>query len=403
MNKTIANTCCALILPLVGGISCAQSEFDSWQEALAAGGLTTAETYLADQRDTAETAFLLGSVRFLQAFETVFRQRYANFSGQLPIVPGMAAELPSNPDAEFDPMFFEMALNDALNHLTEAERALESATDGEFGVVVNLGDFWFDINADGARDPWEGLTSIIGSMNPRRDFESFDGLIRFDTADADWLAAYVHAVAGVLDFALSLDPTPAIRTVYEGRTTIEQIAGIAQTPFIGDDDDALIDSIAAVLLTLEGVPDSTRTRAAHAHFKSMIAHNRSFWEKVGQETDDDREWLPNPGQTAAFGVPVDDTMALAWQDVLDEIDAILDGEQLIPYWRVRPRFNAESPIGLNLRRLLQDPPDMNIILWIQGAAAAPYLEEGSIADMNAWRQFLRMTPGNSFLQALWFN
>ena len=41
----------------------------------------------------------------------------------------------------------------------------------------------------------------------------FDGLIRFDSADADWLAAYAHLVAGFGELTLAADPTPVIRRV----------------------------------------------------------------------------------------------------------------------------------------------------------------------------------------------
>jgi len=401
MNRSISNTCLALLLPLLAGVSCAQPEFPNWEEALSSGGLAAAEESLAAQDQTAETAFLLGSVQFLRAFESVFQVRYANFSGELPMVPGMQARLPANPDASFDPAFVETALTDALSHLATADRSLEDAIAGEFAVEVMLGDFWFDIDADGERDPWEGLMDIMGQVNTRPGVAVFDGNIRFDTADAEWLKAYVHAVSGMAEFALSLDPTPAIRRVIDGREMLASIGAIGATPFVGDD--TVLDTIAAVLLTLQGVPDRDRTRAAHAHFKAMIAHNYSFWDKVEEETDNDREWLPNAQQTAAFGVDVAAGAALAWGEVLTEIDAILDGELLIPYWRVSPRPGSGADIGLNIRRLLEEPGDMDIILWIQGTAAAPFLEQGQLADMSAWGQFLSMTPGNSMLYAIWFN
>ena len=37
--------------------------------------------------------------------------------------------------------------------------------------------------------------------------------IRFDTADAAWLAAYTHLLAGVSELALAFDPTPQIARV----------------------------------------------------------------------------------------------------------------------------------------------------------------------------------------------
>jgi hypothetical protein len=58
---------------------------------------------------------------------------------------------------------------------------------------------------------------------------------------------------------------------------------------------------------------------------------------------------------------------------------------------------------VNLRKLLEDPPDMDIVLWIQGTAAVAYLEKGQYADMTAQEQFVRMTQGSTLMYAFWFN
>lgn len=399
MKRLVA--CIAPVLFLLGGCSKAEQDSTSWEEALRRGGLAAAEASLAAQKQTAETAFLLGGVQFLRAAETIMQVRYANYSGALPIIPGMRNRLPSNPDATFDPKFFETAMTGALKHLSRAQRTLETATAGEFAVKVQLNDFWFDINADGARDEWEGLIDLMAQLNARRGMNDFDGIIQFDTADAEWLQAYVHLVSGMAELTLSFDPTPAIRRVSEGRAALER-AGAIQTPrLIGDD--TFPETIAAILLAVRGVPDRDRTRAAHAHFKAMIAHQRDFWDKVERETDNDHEWLPNAKQTAAFGVAVDAGIVQAWKDVLSEIEAILDGKRLISYWRVAPRPDAGVSVGLNIRKLMQDPGDMDLVLWLQGTGAAPFLEQGRLADMAAWRQFQRMTAGDALLFALWFN
>jgi hypothetical protein len=395
-----------LLLVLLGAVSCTQREssppeFASWSEALAGGGLAAAEQTLAAREQTAETAFLLGGVQFLRAFESVFQIRYSSFGRALPMVPGMLNELPPNADAAFDPMFLEAAMTEALDHLSAAQSTLETAVAGEFAVEVKLWDFWFDIDADGERDSWEGLVDIMNELNASRDAAEFDGVIRFDTADAEWLKAYVHAVSAMAELTLSLDPTPAIRTVYEGRTALDSLAEVSDTPMVGDS--TALDVAAAVLLAFRGVPERERTRAALAHFKSMIEHNRSFWGKVEQETDNDKEWLPNAEQTSAFGLNVDGDIAEAWRDVLTEMEAVLDGELLLPYWRVSDRGDGAEGIGVNLRKLLEDPPDMDIVLWIQGTAAVAYLEKGQYADMTAQEQFVRMTPGSTLMYAFWFN
>jgi hypothetical protein len=104
-------------------------------------------------------------------------------------------------------------------------------------------------------------------------------------------------------------------------------------------------------------------------------------------------------------------MAEGWQEILTEISDVLEGKKLLPYWRIRNRSlgiaNSETDtgtgIGINFAKMMTDPGDMDIILLIQGTAVAPYLEEGVLADNQAWRRFSRLTGGQGGLFALWFN
>ena len=77
--------------------------------------------------------------------------------------------------------------------------------------------------------------------------------------------------------------------------------------------------------------------------------------------------LPHHLAVPFFGQTVGAGMADSWKGVLDEIDALLDGEKLIPYWRVSiPEWNSDvAPgrnVGINLARLLNDPGDMDVVL-----------------------------------------
>ena len=45
-----------------------------------------------------------------------------------------------------------------------------------------------------------------------------------------------------------------------------------------------------------------------------------------------------------------------------------------------------------------------MILWIQGTAAAPYLERGKpLMTSESFRQMQRVTQGNFWTFAVWFN
>lgn len=369
-----------------------------WQDILAADGLEAAETHLLAQPTSNESQFLLGGIQFLRASEAITQTRYDNSTAQLALLPGMRNSLPANPNAEFDPAFIEIAMTRALDHLGRAETSLAAVAGEGVSVDFPLAAIWFDVNANGTREDWENGLAVMADLNAEPD-EAFDGIVRFDSADVHWLKAYVHVMSGMAELTLAADPTPAIQTVYEGRRDMDAF-GPVEGMFLDND---TIDTFAAVLLTLRGTPDRARTRAAHAHFREMIAENRAFWAAVMTETDNDREWLPNPQQTSAFGVEVDEEMAASWQSVLVEIEEILEGDALVPYWRFENGYNAETGTGVNIAKFLQTPGDMDVILWIHGAGAAPYIETGKLAQLDAWDRFTRMTGGDGLMFAAWFN
>jgi hypothetical protein len=388
-----------LVLILIGSTAIAASSdgAETWQGTAQTEGLSAAAARLEATSENAESAFALGAVQMLRAIEEILQIRYQTYSGRLPLVPGMAAPIPINPDARFDPAFIEQAMSAALDQLERAEQALETAAKGEFGVVVDLDALWLDIDGNGSKSDFEALPVVFGALRQQSDV--FTGEVRFDSADADWLKAYVHVLSAMAEAVLAVDPTPAIRRVVDGRVAMQALGGLNPTfeqpaPFL--------EVAAATLLTLRGVPDADRTRAVHSHLKAAIHHNRQFWSKVEAEEDDDREWLPNARQTAAFGVTVDAELAGRWQDVLSEFEAIIDGELLLPFWRIRSQ-EGESEPGINLKRVLTEPGDMDLVLWIQGSAAVPYLERGTLARGGAWGDFRELTGRNALMFALWLN
>ncbi len=370
---------------------------------LAESGLAAADSALTGRQQTAETGFQLGAVRFLRAIETLLQVRYESYNGEVDLIPGMMTPLPPNPNPRFTPDFVERAFKGSLEHLAGATEALKTATDGEFATELPLDAVWFDIDSNGQRADWESLRTIMQSLGAQADWDAFGGTIRFDTADAEWLAAYVHLMSGTSELVMSLDPTSAIKTVYEGRVALERAGAVgAPDMFFGGDE--WIDMAAAVLITIDGKAEAVRTRAALEHYRQMIAHNRRFWSELMTETDNDREWLPNPRQTSPFGIEITDELATSWQSVLVELEDMLEGRTLIPFWRTPPSPDGSpASVGISLRKLLTDPGDMNVALLIQGAAVAPYLERGKLISMEAWARFATLTRGDGLLMALILN
>ncbi len=76
-------------------------------------------------------------------------------------------------------------------------------------------------------------------------------------------------------------------------------------------------------------------------------------------------------------------------------DAILDGERLIPHWRFRE--------GVNFRRVFEEPGTFDLVLWITGPAALPYLEEGVETSGEDWARIDDILRGGLAAYAAWFN
>ena len=104
--------------------------------------------------------------------------------------------------------------------------------------------------------------------------------------------------------------------------------------------------------------------------------------------------LPYAGYT--YGDTSDQSLTQTYQAFfLDEFDAILKGQKLIPHWRLAK--------GINLRRVFLEPQTFDPVLWVQGSAALPYLEDGPVTSAETWLRMMSMFEGNFFGMAVWFN
>jgi len=50
-----------------------------------------------------------------------------------------------------------------------------------------------------------------------------------------------------------------------------------------------------------------------------------------------------------------------------------------------------------------EPQTFDPVLWAQGSAALPYLEDGPMTDAETWRKIMEMFEGNFLGLAVWFN
>ena len=159
------------------------------------------------------------------------------------------------------------------------------------------------------------------------------------------------------------------------------------------------DLVAMVHLVRLPVVEPARLKSALTHMEAMIVLSRSSWKFILAETDDNLEWVPNPKQGSVVpNVRVTAEMVEGWTGFLDEFEAVLQGKKLAPSWR-----GKQPKRGINVRRVLIEPRTLDLVLWVQGAAAAPYLEAGEVSLVETWNRFNRSFGGNFIGFALWFN
>ncbi len=372
-------------------------------------GLMATEARLAAVTDASDAdRFALGGVRFLRAVEGALQLRWqTGLSEQLTMMPLLRLPIPENPTpSPFDPAAIASLFTNVGTGMEAARAALaDIPPNADFGIEINLADLWFDINANTSRDAGEDMLSVAGPMIlgwawDSRDPASPAPVIRFDGADAAWLSAYTHLLGGLSDIILAYDPTAPITRVTDARSAMSSLGQLTPDPLFGMGGGASLDAvdyIAIVVATLNQAPDAARMASARTHLLSMVADNRRFWAEVATETDNEKEWLPNDRQKSALGVDLPPGTGPLWLGVLADFEALLTGEKLVPYWRIT------GPAGVDVAAMFTDPRPVDLIAWIQGEGAVPYLRQGDLISAQNWTAFEQMMSGQAMLLTLFLN
>ncbi|GHC52879.1 hypothetical protein [Neogemmobacter tilapiae] len=351
--------------------------------------------------------FALGGVRFLRSVEGVLQARWqSGVTDDMRMLPIFRLPIEENPNPEpFKPAMVSETFARFLIGMGAANKALSGIPDdADFGVTLRFDDIWFDINTNSARDPGESLLDVAGPMLmgwewAERDPATPGPVVRFDAADAAWLSAYTHVLAGVSEVILAYDPTESIDKVLKTRAQLQALnmTASAAPPFYDDSFGQFADYAYAVIDALDQEPDAEGLKRAHGHFLAMVSENRRFWQLVEAETDNDSEWLPNARQQSAFGIDLPPETGAMWMAVLDEMEATLKGDLLVPYWRLG------DEAGINIGRMFTEPARIDLAGWIQGADALPYMEKGRLITGESWGRFEQMMGGQAMLLSLWLN
>lgn len=381
---------------------------DLSQEIGANGIAPTLARLKAQPEPALEDIFAIGGLQFLQGIERALQlqwqtgmdQAAGDVGGALGI-PLLRLPLPPNPAPEpFRGALISQLFSDLDADMTAARAALATLPEGEeFGLDLSFSDLWFDVNLSGTRDPNEEALLLIGPQLLGWRWQDPDPttpplVVRFDAADAAWLAAYTHVLSGIANTVLAYDPAASIDRVLAAKVAFGPTPA---QPYSYFDFEDFADAFAMLEGAVNQTPDPARARAAKDHYLAMIAENRRFWAAVARETDNDREWIPNDSQTSALGITLPPGTGDTWLGVLADGEALLQGRLLIPYWR------GQAGQGLNLGRMFDDPVPISITGWIQGWAAVPYLEPGPVIDSASFRQFEALMGGDAGLMMVFLN
>jgi uncharacterized protein (TIGR03000 family) len=362
-----------------------------------------------------EWRFSLGVVQFLRAVEGLMQDLYRyglkydaamTPFGQASI-PFLRLPVPENPTPE--PVSYDdirQTMQTFVSNLWKAEATLAAMDETDVQLKLDFGKMRLDSNGDGAASGEELLWKIFARVNPRMGIsnaQSGSFAIAFDRADACWLRGYCHLLMAMGEFVLA----------HDGRELFERSAFLVfaqpdsphtflleeRTNLRRSGESYFVDLIAMVHAIDLPVTEPERMASVLAHMESTIAESRKMWAAIRAEKDNYREWIPGPNQTGVFpSMRVTDTIVQRWHSFLDELEAILKGDKLIPFWR----GGAEGE-GINLRRVFTEPTDLDLVAWVQGSAATPYLEHGELTDEGVWQRLRTAFGGQMMTFFVWFN
>jgi hypothetical protein len=383
------------------------------EEHLYGGNLAAGEqglrTILAGQPQDAEARFALGGVLLVRAVERLGQNLYRH-GLQTPrtmFLPLFSLPVPVNPRPEA--LTYERLREifaQLVRDLDAAETELARVEAADVKLPVDLARITLDLNGDGVANDREKLPVIIESLAQgarRRGIKTATGdsfPVSFDLADVYWMRGYANLVAVTAEFFLAHDFRATFDATFHlffPRADLPFARLLAEPtgPRTGMEFGTILDAVALIHLVRWDVAEPARMASIHRRLKHAVDLSRKTWAAVLAETDDDNEWLPGPSQKGVLDMPVTAEMIASWLAMLNEVEAVLDGRKLAPH----PRFNR----GINVKKLFTEPKQFDLVLWITGHGALPFLEDGPLVDTSSWNQASQVFRGNLLTYAFWFN
>ena len=373
--------------------------------SLAAGEQAIQRMVSANRAD-ADAQMALGFLQFARTVERLGQNlhRYGLEAPRQRFIPILRFPVPPNPRPEpLDYAKLRAVYAEFLAGLQTAEKTLAAVPgSGDPKLVLDLSRIRLDLDGNGRVEETETLGRVMaGVLNQRSEPISWE--VAFDRADATWLRGYTHILSAFLEFVLAYDWSETYAAAAHHYFAGARVGGnllhaeAEANPMLGRDGGTIADTIAMLHLIRWPLAEPDRMKRALAHLKQVPQLSRQNWREILAETDDDREWLPSPRQRTGGlgGLSVTQERIDGWMKVMDEFEAVLDGRKLIAHWRFRQ--------GFDLKAFFENPRPFDLVLWITGHGAVPYLRDGPLVSSDTTRQWQMMFGGNFLAYAFWFN
>jgi hypothetical protein len=363
------------------------------------------EEHLQAEPDDSEARYSLGVVEILQAVEGLAQSLHRYGLKPSPReIPFVRLPVPANNNPEqITYEKFRQMFQTLIEDLDRAAQTLTQVDDPEVKLRISVGMIRLDLDGDGKATEEETFWKLFTAVAWRAaklDEDQKEFPIAFDQADAHWMIGYTHLLRAMLEAYLAYDSREFFagtsHVFFAGRDAPYAVLGRSDKEPGSFDADQIADLVAAIHLFRLEPAEPERMRQAHEHLLAMIGRSRQCWEAIRQETDDDREWIPDADQTSLTPLVVNEAQVRGWQEFLTEAEKVLRGELLIPHWRVH------DGRGVNLRRVFHEPRTLDLVMWVHGAAAVPYLEEGRLTSEETWSRLARTFQGRFVVFAIWF-
>ncbi len=404
----------ASVVALPSMDSFAQEPFDvseTLRRTVVQGPLRDGQDKLADQlsKNPGEDRlrFALGIVQFLQSIERLTQTLY-QFGAEpkdalVTMIPFTRLPVPANPEPK-EVTYEELRtmLRTFLDDIALVKKTLEPITDRSIKIDFPIGTAALDINRNGKFDADDSLmhiyfATVLRNQTPRNISDNAEKLVAsMDYSDVLWLRGYCHLLTAMGNGLLMYDHQDCFNH-------LSKFLFKKPKPSVPDPTqdrggfDFYFDLIAACHLMVFPVREPNRGLTIIEELKAVTELSRQTWDAIEAETDDDREWIPGAHQRCFLPqLQVTQTMASTWRSFLKDADAILDGKVLVPHARIPNK-------GINMNRFFTEPRAFDLILWVHGVAAGPYLETGTTMSQTDWNQLQNVFQGRFIGFAAWFN